>query len=664
MFRSINKVVCCMLVLPMLLISCNGAGGNQVQSIPDPSGNFSLSSIMITTGVIAAGIFTVGTGGLGPLIANSVADIVADGATSGMDPSSNNDAIYFKALNKNLDNIVSQLTAEDAQLQSFIQQFENGEAASLQSQLVINISNLSNNFNQFADVIYKFNVADGDAFFGNSLNPISESTMQYLAIIESTTLEQNVPNLSSQDSYEETLSDDATGFYNAALQTPFIPNVNGVIAQTFQALLNQATGTIVGLNNNGTSVSSSNPATINIISVKRQFDNAINIYYIRILMALTQAYRVDQLRLALSFVPRAAIAPIAYIDPVDSTDYDAALADLNYAYNQRINYLNNSTIAIKQQFDNQYNLNLLYSPSLAQNCNFSESGIEQSTESQIQNAQESWDGNTLQLTCNYTNQAGESTTMVSSQQLGMACAENNTPGAWNVEALNGNIYCGPLNWNTLIVNSTNTGGFADSEEYNLTNMYNITVASPYDILQWDSTYASPLPLSTLYEKLGITSTDVTPLQTAQNIPYFRAINQGYNLVVPFTYLSSLSYSLGIDSTSIFNVFTTAMFDGNHYWVVRLFAQVSRDLLTSDQSVQYYIQPVCLKFDDACSPGTAGDLGPSLVFTNGDSMSVGSYVSADMYDRYWVHTNYSVYANSQPWFQARYGVNPYTTGTVN
>lgn len=562
---------------------------------------------------------------LGGLINNTLADIVADEATSGFS-SNDPDSAYFSAINNQLSSIQNTLTGTDNQISGVLSSMNQYQLANETTQVSTMIYNINNMYEQMQDILYAQNYDDGQIFSGEEAGTISSSTMQYLYNNQETLI-QKLGLSSTLDLYIQMLANDSSSPYNATVPSvhqPMANPSNGLVQQMLLAGYNTLTSSYSGVVSTALPVSATNPANSNLLVKYLEWNQSVDLMSLQIILALSQAYVIQQIQLALAFQPNSPFPVPASIDPVDVKNYSAAAADLKYAYQQRIiNLTNNFFVPAKQRYAAAIDLPLIYSQSLDDNCGVNDTSITSDTVDNLENSGMTWNMKTFSATCNYKNSRGQQLSQVFSQNLGLLCATNNSsPASWNVHVYNGNIYCGVLNWSpNLLVNPQIGTRVAD---------INNTLSDDY--VEHEITYPSGWN--------GV----MYPLSDIYLFSSFNILGGGTDPFVIFNTPNTIGFSNG-SSTMNSNGAGVLVFDGSHYYVVYY--------VNTSPAIGYsgFFGVACL-IDDLSCPASNEPTQP-ISFTNGDTISpvyfnTGNVPWYDLptgTDGYMINTNYVQY-NSQ------------------
>jgi hypothetical protein len=653
-------------IVTSTLVGCNsGASGNtNNQASPTTQATSSTTQETLTSapiGSVASVLMDFASSTLNDYIDDTVGKVVwnliSGGSISGNGGQATHQALT--AISQQLNTVENTLSQQNAVLQTTYNAIESatlgpaGTAISnMNSILVDNNTATSDWISKATSGLSQQNSSLAQSIFnGYSQAQMNESISLALLQNQSSLFNAN-PNIASdQDSYEQYLTCDE----NNATVTYDVTNLSATQQEHPQSSLSENNCAVSNFLNdaiNKYGVTQLSQGT-NIFYTTQGFDQALDLVYLQILNALTEAYAVDQVRLYLGLPvtnPSGSInvqAPIV-IPNSAYNNYALAESDLALAYNMRLANLQQLFTSAKSQLFNQFAATLVSTTTTSQ-CNLSYQGVDATNAINIDsnsNNAYSWDGTTLKATCQENN--GESVNV--SYNVGNLCTTNtgsnpistigqggnytypnmtNNSNNYNLYVLNGSVSCGTQNWKTTTFNGNdfnpdtdviNTLGSANIAKVTYRTLQNIWKG----ILTWSdyAPIASPVNSTTAHVQLGGGTSTAKAYDLSGN--YNQSISIS-GLTTGYTELSQVTGGMLI-------------FDGVHAYMTVVYDN-------SDYDANVGIQ--CLPNDSSCSMGNAGDGSYALNFSNGDSISIknngttGSNSQGSSNPWYWITPNYTV-----------------------
>lgn len=656
-------------IIATTLVGCNsGASGNAnnqpstTQAIPSNI-NTSVETLdSAPIGNITSDLIDFASSELSSYVENTVGKVVWNLISNGNINGNNNAQWTHQALNaisNQLNTVENTLSEQNAVLQTTYNSIESaalgpaGTAISNMSSILIDNNTGTNDWiSKATNGLGQENTNLALSIFnGYTQAQMNESISQALLQNQSSLFSSN-PNIASeQDSYEQYLSCDE----NNPTVTYDATNLSLTQQEHPQSSLSSNNCAVSNFLNDAINKYGITQLTAgnNIFYTTQGFDQALDLVYLQILNALTQAYAVDQVRLYLGLPitnptgDKRIQAPIV-IPNSAYNNYALAESDLALAYNMRLANLQQLFASAKSQLFNQF-AGALVSTTMSSQCNLSYQGIDaESSITMDSNANNpySWDGTTLKATCKENN--GNATSIT--YNVGDLCTTNTgsnpistvgeaghyaypnmtvNPNNYNLYVFNGAISCGTQNWKTTIFNSNNVTPDTDiiSSELQSANIGRAAGQNAWSgILSWDNylPIASPVTSSTVQVSFGDGNNTATAYN--QDGDYNQSISIS-GLTTGYTQVSQVTGGVLI-------------FDGAHAYMI-----VAYDNSLNDT----YVGIQCLPNDNSCNIGTSGNNGYSLSFTNGDSINIRNNGGTG--------TNYEDTSNPWYWITPSYAVVP-------
>lgn len=656
-------------IIATTLVGCNsGASGNPNNQT---SSNQATSATTINTnqesldsaqiGGVASVLMDFASSTLNEYIDDTVGkviwNLISGGSISGNSGQATHQAL--SAISQQLNSVENTLSEQNAVLQTTYNSIESAALGPAGTAISNMSSTLVDNNNGTSDWISKATAGLGQQnvnlaesiFNGYSQAQMSEDISLALLQNQAALFNSN-PNIASdQDSYEQYLSCDEnnpTVTYDATN----LPSTQQAHPQSSLSENNCAVSNFLNdaLNKYGiTQLAQGN----NIFYTTQGFDQALDLVYLQILNALTQAYAVDQVRLYLGLPvtnPSGNIkvqAPIV-IPNSAYNNYALAESDLALAYNMRLANLQQLFSSAKSQLFNQF-AGALVSTTMTNQCNLSYQGIDAESSISINsndNNPYSWDGTTLKATCKENN--GNSISV--SYNVGDLCTTNTgsnpistvgqaghysypnmtvNPNNYNLYVFNGAISCGTQNWKTTTFNGNNFTPDTDiiSSELKSANIYEGGGQNAWNgILSWDNYLPIASPVSNLTAQISLGDGNNTAAAYNQDGDYNQSISIS-GLTTGYTQLSQVTGGMLI-------------FDGAHAYMAVVYDNSLHDT---------YVGIQCLPNDSSCTMGTSENSGYSLSFSNGDSINIRNNGTTG--------TNYEDTSNPWYWITPSYAVVP-------
>lgn len=657
-------------IIATTLVGCNsGANGNPNNQT---SSNQAISATTINTnqenldsaqiGGVASVLMDFASSTLNEYIDDTVGkviwNLISGGSISGNGGQATHQAL--SAISQQLNSVENTLSKQNAVLQTTYNSIESAALGPAGTAISNMSSTLVDNNNGTSDWISKATAGLGQQnvnlaesiFNGYSQAQMSEDISLALLQNQAALFNSN-PNIASdQDSYEQYLSCDE----NNPTVTYDATNLSLTQQEHPQSSLGQNNCAVSNFLNDAINKYGITQLAqgSNIFYTTQGFDQALDLVYLQILNALTQAYAVDQVRLYLGLPvtnPSGNIkvqAPIV-IPNSAYNNYALAESDLALAYNMRLANLQQLFSSAKSQLFNQF-AGTLVSNTMTSQCNLSYQGIDAESSISINsndNNAYSWDGTTLKATCKENN--GNSINV--SYNVGDLCTTNTgsnpisvigqggsytysnmttNSNNYNLYVLNGAVSCGTQNWKTTTFNGNNFNPDTDAintlQSANIAKVTYRTLQNVWNgILTWGdyAPIASPVTSTTAQVSLG----GGTSTAAAYNLDgnYNQSISIS-GLTTGYTELSQVTAGM-------------LLFDGVHAYMAVVY--------DTDYNTSVGIQ--CLPNDSSCSMGSPQNGSYSLNFSNGDNINIknngtiGTNYENDSNPWYWITPNYSVLA---------------------
>ncbi len=655
-------------IIATTLVGCNsGASGNN-----QTSSNQATSATTINTnqesldsaqiGGVASVLMDFASATLNEYIDDTVGkviwNLISGGSISGNGGQATHQAL--SAISQKLNSVENTLSEQNAVLQTTYNSIESAALGPAGTEIGNMSSTLVDNNNGTSDWISKataglgqqnVNIAES-IFSGYSQAQMSEDISLALLQNQAALFNSNPNIASNQDSYEQYLSCDE----NNPTVTYDATNLSLTQQEHPQSSLGQNNCAVSNFLNDAINKYGITQLTqgTNIFYTTQGFDQALDLVYLQILNALTQAYAVDQVRLYLGLPvtnPSGSMqvqAPIV-IPNSAYNNYALAESDLALAYNMRLANLQQLFSSAKSQLFNQF-AGALVSTTMTNQCNLSYQGIDAESSISINsndNNAYSWDGTTLKATCKENN--GNSINV--SYDVGDLCTTNTgsnpisvigqggsytysnmttNSNNYNLYVLNGAVSCGTQNWKTTTFNGNNFNPDTDAintlQSANIAKVTYRTLQNVWNgILTWGdyAPIASPITSTTAQVSLG----GGTSTAAAYNL------NGNYNQSISISGLTTGYTELSQVTAGML------VFDGVHAYMAVVY--------DTDYNTSVGIQ--CLPNDSSCTMGTSESSGYSLSFSNGDSINIrnngttGTNYEDTSNPWYWITPNYSVLA---------------------
>lgn len=460
-----NKLVTTLMlsgIMATTLVGCNsGASGNtntqgaSTQAISNANQDASIGGVASVLMDFASSTLNEYIDGT---VGKVVWNLISGGSINGNSGQATHQALT--AIGNQLNSVENTLSQQNEVLQTTYNAIESAALGSSDTELsqmnTILVDNNSDTNGWITKVTAPLGQQNMNAAI-NSFTGYSQSSMGESISIAlqnaSSTFNTNVTNIASQDSFEQFLSCDE----NNATATYDVTNLQATQKEHQQASLAANNCAVTNFLNDAvtkyaiTQLAQGN----NIFYTTQGFDQALDLVYLQIVDALTQAYAVDQVRLYLGLPvtnpskDTRVSAPV--VIPSNAYDnYQLAESDLALAYNMRLANLQQLFMSAKSQLFNQFT-SAITSANMVQQCNLSfesvdaVSYISQSSADNKNNY--SWDGTALRLPCKNI-QAG---TIVTTSNIQPLCQTTN--GSYNLQSVNGYIRCGA--GNTVVGNYGN-----------------------------------------------------------------------------------------------------------------------------------------------------------------------------------------------------------------
>ncbi len=657
-------------IIATTLVGCNsGASGNPNNQT---SSNQATSATTINTnqenldsaqiGGVASVLMDFASSTLNEYIDDTVGkviwNLISGGSISGNGGQATHQAL--SAISQQLNSVENTLSEQNAVLQTTYNSIESAALGPAGTEIGNMSSTLVDNNNGTSDWISKataglgqqnVNIAES-IFSGYSQAQMSEDISLALLQNQAALFNSNPNIASNQDSYEQYLSCDE----NNPTVTYDATNLSLTQQEHPQSSLGQNNCAVSNFLNDAINKYGITQLTqgTNIFYTTQGFDQALDLVYLQILNALTQAYAVDQVRLYLGLPvtnPSGSMqvqAPIV-IPNSAYNNYALAESDLALAYNMRLANLQQLFSSAKSQLFNQF-AGALVSTTMTNQCNLSYQGIDAESPISINsndNNAYSWDGTTLKATCKENN--GNSINV--SYDVGDLCTTNTgsnpisvigqggsytysnmttNSNNYNLYVLNGAVSCGTQNWKTTTFNGNNFNPDTDAintlQSANIAKVTYRTLQNVWNgILTWGdyAPIASPITSTTAQVSLG----GGTSTAAAYNL------NGNYNQSISISGLTTGYTELSQVTAGML------VFDGVHAYMAVVY--------DTDYNTSVGIQ--CLPNDSSCTMGTSESSGYSLSFSNGDSINIrnngttGTNYEDTSNPWYWITPNYSVLA---------------------
>lgn len=466
-------------VITILLTGCNSGGGSNNLNTETASNQASVNLSSTHTNAIASGeivssissvLLDFGAATLNEYINGTVGKIIwnliSNGSVSGSGGQYTRQALT--AIGNQLDSVENTLSQQNEVLQTTYNAIEsaalgssNTELSEMNTALVDNNSDTNGWITKVTAGLGQQNMNLAENIF-TSYNQGSMNESISIALQNaSSTFNINVPGLANQDTYEQFLSCDE----NNAVVTYDITNLQATQQEHPQATLSSNNCAVTNFLNDAINKYGITQLTkgTNVFYTTQGFDQALDLVYLQILDALTQAYAVDQVRLYLGLPvtnpskDTRVSAPVVIPDNA-YTNYQQAESDLTLAYNMRLANLQQLFASAKSQLFNQFT-SAITSPNTVQQCNLSFESVDAvsylSQSSTDNKNNYSWDGSALRLPCANT-QAG---TIVTTTNIQSLCQTTN--GTYNLQSVNGYIRCG--------AGTTSVGDYGNYSSSNILN---------------------------------------------------------------------------------------------------------------------------------------------------------------------------------------------------
>ncbi|AUR51448.1 hypothetical protein [Aquella oligotrophica] len=655
-------------IIATTLVGCNsGASGNvnnQASTTQTASNTTNTNAETLDSapiGSISSVLMDFASATLNEYIDDTVGKVVWNLISGGSISGNSGQATQqtLNAINQELNHVEDTLAQQNAVLQTTYNVIESTALGSTGTAISKITETLVDNNNDTSDWITKAtsglgqqNVSIAEGIFGGySQAQMNESISLALLQNQSSLFSSNPKIAGTQDSYEQFLSCDE----NNSTVTYDATNLSLTQQEHPQSSLLQNNCAVANFLNDAINQYGITQLTqgSNIFYTTQGFDQALDLVYLKILNAMTEAYAVDQVRLYLGLPvtnPSGSIniqAPIV-IPNSAYNNYALAESDLALAYNMRLANLQQLFASAKSQLFNQF-AGALVSTTMTSQCNLSYQGIDaESTITMDSNGNNpySWDGTTLKASCKENNGNAISITY----NVGDLCTINTgsnpistvgeaghysypnmtvNPNNYNLYVFNGAVSCGTQNWKTTIFNSNNVTPDTDiiSSELQSANIGRATGQNAWNgILSWDNylPIASPVTSSTAQVSFG--DGNNTAAAYNQDGDYNQSISIS-GLTTGYTQVSQVTGGMLI-------------FDGAHAYMAVVYDNSLHDT---------YVGIQCLPNDNSCTMGTSGNSGYSLSFTNGDSINIRNNGGTG--------TNYEDTSNPWYWITPSYAVVP-------
>lgn len=655
-------------IIATTLVGCNsGASGNvnnQASTTQTASNTTNTNAETLDSapiGSISSVLMDFASATLNEYIDDTVGKVVWNLISGGSISGNSGQATQqtLNAINQELNHVEDTLAQQNAVLQTTYNVIESTALGSTGTAISKITETLVDNNNATSDWITKAtsglgqqNVSIAEGIFGGySQAQMNESISLALLQNQSSLFSSNPKIAGTQDSYEQFLSCDE----NNSTVTYDATNLSLTQQEHPQSSLLQNNCAVANFLNDAINQYGITQLTqgSNIFYTTQGFDQALDLVYLKILNAMTEAYAVDQVRLYLGLPvtnPSGSIniqAPIV-IPSSAYNNYALAESDLALAYNMRLANLQQLFASAKSQLFNQF-AGALVSTTMTSQCNLSYQGIDaESTITMDSNGNNpySWDGTTLKASCKENNGNAISITY----NVGDLCTTNTgsnpistvgeaghysypnmtvNPNNYNLYVFNGAVSCGTQNWKTTIFNSNNVTPDTNiiSSELQSANIGRATGQNAWNgILSWDNylPIASPVTSSTVQVSFG--DGNNTAAAYNQDGDYNQSISIS-GLTTGYTQVSQVTGGMLI-------------FDGAHAYMAVVYDNSLHDT---------YVGIQCLPNDNSCTMGTSGNSGYSLSFTNGDSINIRNNGGTG--------TNYEDTSNPWYWITPSYAVVP-------
>lgn len=617
-----NKLVKTLLVSILAvtaLSACNSGASNSATEIQStPNAISATQSATISEDPLPTTLEML-TGGFEDVVMENVAGWILGKVTDGAFPPDSSTQL-LNNIRKNLQTIENQLTVNNTLLVDLVNQINNNEYTQ-QQETINTVANSINTFYDGFSLWISTNLGDNSlatlgSFQGTSIEPISESALVYMSQNQKSIVNQLGP-FAALDSAEQDLSCDNASPYSAT--NPSL-HQNSVNLQSPCAIAAALSAEIAEFENNNPITKGQN-ALENVVT----FNSAIELSYLNVVQAMTNAYAIDQLRVYLGENPNSRVTIPTVVLPADAAlGYSNTLADVNYAYNQRLGYITQIYNDAKSQVFQYYtsahdNIESINSLSMESQCGFNYQNIESSLTAG--SGSYYWDGNTLTATCQNI-KAGMITT---TSNIADMCSNA------NLQVINGYISCGPSATNYIAAQGYNQNNFQAPQ------------VPAYDTV----TNYGDASFNQLYS-FGVSGT--LDVYFDQNFPliYTDAIR----------YMANGMDGEGISNLSAtgFNVYSqpgsgntaatimALVDDGVHAYMIG--AGEIDNKLSDDQA---YMILECVPGDKNCqegnfpnpnSPTQGQEAYNALVFSNGDVVSMYNQFTGNYHGNYYIHNYYN------------------------
>lgn len=310
-------------------------------------------------------------------------------------------AQIFSSIESNFNTIENTLTTQNQLLQTIYQTILNQNVEGTQTTLNDLQTSLPNAINSFNSIIARNGATQLPTLLNannNATLPLSQNDLSALLMESSiTAFNRNFNQLdfTTLNGLEQFVSGDNSNQYsvnNPSIHGPF-PTANYPLLDDLSAAYTTYTAQVNNNFQNGV-------FNGNLFESQVAWNNTVDSIILGMVTTLNAAYRVDQVKLYLYYNTGAAIAaPSVIYTPDLDNGYQAALADLTYAYNQRLANLAALDSQYKTAFWNQYFPSWASELSGPNTCNFNNTYL-----SSLKSGGKmgSWNGLNLTISCQGT----------------------------------------------------------------------------------------------------------------------------------------------------------------------------------------------------------------------------------------------------------------------
>lgn len=643
--KNLRKNTLLMLLLgaATVLTACNSGGPGPNSNNGNNNANTSLAEKSIGEEEGLPNVVNMILGGFETKIGGEAASWLLDEISGGSFPPASPNQLIVN-INNQLTQIEKQITGTN-QLVTQVLEKVNEYQYQNQDEILNTYENKANtiydNFDNWlaSSLPQQYAVATESSFSMGSTSPISESALAFMVSNQGNITSAVGGDFSELDRTEQNLSCDNASQYSVANpsvhSTPSLNLGQGATCAPAQVLSSAIT-----------SFEAANPITVgtNAFQSMVAFNTAMDFIYLGMVQALTHAYQVDQLRVYIGENVGASISIPSVVYGADASNYNSALADVTYAYNQRLGYLNTLFSQAKQEIFNYYtsaqagtNIESINSTSMINNCGLTYQNIENSLNSNANSYY--WDGNNLTATC-LTNIPGRQQITSTVNNLPTLCVDA------NLQVSNGYISCGPSVNNYVVTQSINAWNGDNNNSAPTVNLY--SNENNYNGGSNDQLYSffSGGHLDVSYDP-------AYPLTSNGVYPY---VNSGY-MYLHYAHQSPTGFIAYDEPKSGWNfendgnpTIMNIVDDGVHAYLIG-----AGGIYVSGQDNQGFMVLGCIPGDSNCIQGnfpnpnspTPGQEGyNALVFSNGDVISMYNEYTGSYHGDYYIKNYYNGTAFNQ------------------